>query len=59
MPGKVNPVIPEAVNQVAFAIMGNDLALTVAADGTIYIASGDAIYRSDDRGATFTVFQEL
>uniref|UniRef100_UPI0025831D09 lyase family protein n=1 Tax=uncultured Pseudomonas sp. TaxID=114707 RepID=UPI0025831D09 len=33
MPGKVNPVIPEAVNQVAFAIMGNDLALTVAAEG--------------------------
>ncbi|WP_241084750.1 lyase family protein, partial [Pseudomonas viridiflava] len=26
MPGKVNPVIPEAVNQVAFEIIGNDLA---------------------------------
>jgi aspartate ammonia-lyase len=33
MPGKVNPVIPEAVNQVAFAIIGNDLALTIAAEG--------------------------
>ena len=31
MPGKVNPVIPEAVNQVAFQIIGNDLALTIAA----------------------------
>lgn len=33
MPGKVNPVIPEAVNQVAFTIIGNDLALTLAAEG--------------------------
>lgn len=40
-------------------VAGVPQALTVAADGTIYIASGDAIYRSDDRGATFTVFQEL
>lgn len=33
MPGKVNPVIPEAVNQVAFDVIGNDLALTMAAEG--------------------------
>lgn len=33
MPGKVNPVIPEAVNQVAFEIIGNDLSLTLAAEG--------------------------
>jgi aspartate ammonia-lyase len=32
MPGKVNPVIPEAVNQVAFDVIGNDLALTMAAE---------------------------
>ncbi|NLJ62952.1 MAG: aspartate ammonia-lyase, partial [Alcaligenaceae bacterium] len=32
MPGKVNPVIPEAVNQVAFEIIGNDLTLTMAAE---------------------------
>ncbi|MFZ3025797.1 aspartate ammonia-lyase [Pseudomonas sp.] len=32
MPGKVNPVIPEAVNQVAFEVIGNDLALTLAAE---------------------------
>ncbi len=32
MPGKVNPVIPEAVNQVAFQITGNDLAITMAAE---------------------------
>ncbi len=33
MPGKVNPVIPEAVNQVAFEVIGNDLAVTIAAEG--------------------------
>ncbi len=30
MPGKINPVIPEVVNQVAFHIMGNDLTVTAA-----------------------------
>jgi fumarate hydratase class II len=30
MPGKVNPVIPEAVNMVAAHIIGNDAAVTVA-----------------------------
>lgn len=32
MPGKVNPVIPEVVNQVAFNIMGNDHTITMAAE---------------------------
>lgn len=32
MPGKVNPVIPEVVNQTCFKIIGNDLALTFAAE---------------------------
>lgn len=32
MPGKVNPVIPEAVNQVAYEVVGNDLSVTLAAD---------------------------
>ncbi|MDR3589268.1 MAG: aspartate ammonia-lyase [Negativicutes bacterium] len=31
MPGKVNPVIPEAVNQAAFHVMASDLAITLAA----------------------------
>ena len=30
MPGKVNPVIPEVVNQVAFNIIGNDMTITMA-----------------------------
>src|SRR5512136_2656927 len=32
MPGKVNPVIPEVVNQVAFEVIGNDLTVTLAAE---------------------------
>ena len=32
MPGKVNPVIPEAVNQVAYQVAGHDLAITMAAE---------------------------
>jgi aspartate ammonia-lyase len=32
MPGKVNPVIPEVVNQVAFKVIGNDLSVTMAAE---------------------------
>ena len=32
MPGKVNPVIPELVNQVAFHVIGSDLVVTLAAE---------------------------
>ncbi len=32
MPGKVNPVIPEVVNQIAFKVIGNDLTITMAAE---------------------------
>lgn len=32
MPGKVNPVIPEMVNQVAFAVIGADVTVTFAAE---------------------------
>ena len=33
MPGKVNPVIPEVVNQVAFLVIGHDLTVTLCAEG--------------------------
>ena len=33
MPGKVNPVIPEVINQIAFTVIGNDLTVTMAAEG--------------------------
>lgn len=32
MPGKVNPVIPEVVSQVAFLVAGNDVTITMAAE---------------------------
>ena len=32
MPGKINPVIPEVVSQVAFNVIGNDLTITMAAE---------------------------
>ncbi len=32
MPGKINPVIPEVVSQVAFNIIGNDITITMAAE---------------------------
>ena len=33
MPGKVNPVIPEVVNQMAFAVVGNDMTVTMCVEG--------------------------
>ncbi|MFW8565205.1 aspartate ammonia-lyase [Orrella sp. 11846] len=33
MPGKVNPVIPEVVNQVAFEVIGLDMTVSMAAEG--------------------------
>jgi aspartate ammonia-lyase len=33
MPGKVNPVIPEVVNQVCFMVIGHDLTITLCAEG--------------------------
>src|SRR5690349_1887884 len=33
MPGKVNPVIPEVVNQIAFLVIGNDVTVSFAAEG--------------------------
>ena len=33
MPGKINPVIPELINQVAYIVCGNDLAVTMSAEG--------------------------
>ncbi len=32
MPGKINPVIPEVINQIAFNVIGNDTTITMAAE---------------------------
>ncbi len=34
MPGKVNPVIPEAISQVAYQVIGNDVAVSMAAEAS-------------------------
>src|SRR3712207_4430784 len=34
MPGKVNPVIPEVVSQIAFNVIGNDMIITMAAEAS-------------------------
>jgi aspartate ammonia-lyase len=31
MPGKVNPVMPELMNEICFKVIGNDLTVTMAA----------------------------
>ena len=36
MPGKVNPVIPEAVTMVSADVIGNDVSITVAAQAGNY-----------------------
>lgn len=33
MPGKVNPVMPELINQICYQICGNDMAITMAVEG--------------------------
>jgi aspartate ammonia-lyase len=32
MPGKVNPIIPEVVNQIAYEVIGNDITVTMASE---------------------------
>lgn len=32
MPGKVNPIIPEVVNQIAYEVIGNDVTITMASE---------------------------
>ena len=65
MPGKVNPVIPEVVNQVAFRIMGNDVTVSMAVEAGQFELNAfepvvfDALFQSitilDRAVRTFTV----
>lgn len=65
MPGKVNPVIPEVVNQVAFRIMGNDVTISMAVEAGQFELNAfepvvfDALFQSitilDRAVRTFTV----
>ncbi len=56
MPGKVNPVIPEVVNQIAFEVFGNDLTVTFAAQaGQLQLNAFEPIIAS----ALFRSFKHL
>ena len=65
MPGKVNPVIPEVVNQVAFRIVGNDVTISMAVEAGQFELNAfepvvfDALFQSitilDQAVRTFTV----
>ena len=37
MPGKVNPVMPEVINQIAFQVIGNDHTICLASEAGIRI----------------------
>lgn len=48
MPGKVNPVIPEVLNQVAYEVIGNDVTITMAAEsGQLQLNAFEPIDRHD------------
>ncbi len=48
MPGKVNPVIPEVVNQVAFKVIGMDVSITLAAEaGQLQLNVMEPVIASD------------
>ncbi len=53
MPGKVNPVIPEVVNQVAFAVVGHDLTITMAAE------AGQLQLNAMEPVIAFSLFQSI
>jgi aspartate ammonia-lyase len=53
MPGKVNPVIPEVMNQVAFQVIGNDLAITLGAE------AGQLQLNVMEPVIAFNIFQSL
>ncbi len=56
MPGKVNPVIPEVVNQVAFEVFGNDVTVTFAAEaGQLQLNAFEPVIAS----ALFRSFKHL
>ncbi len=56
MPGKVNPVIPELVNQIAFTIIGRDTTITLAAEaGQLQLNAFEPVIA----GALFDSLDEL
>ena len=60
MPGKVNPVIPELVNLVAFRVMGNDYAVTLAAhSGQLQLNAYEPLEGASHDGVAAPALQRL
>ena len=60
MPGKVNPVMPELVNLVAFRVMGNDYAVTLAAhSGQLQLNAYEPLEGAGDDGVAAPALQHL
>ncbi len=53
MPGKVNPVIPEVINQIAFRVIGSDVAVTIAA------ASGQLQLNAFEPIIGYSIFESI
>ena len=65
MPGKVNPVIPEAVIQVAAQVIGNDAAITLGGLGSIFelntmmpLMAHDLLFSAESLGAAASLLAE-
>ena len=60
MPGKVNPVMPELMNQLCFKVMGNDLTVTLAAHSGLLQLNAyepvEAIAMMESQGLFFKAF---
>jgi aspartate ammonia-lyase len=60
MPGKVNPVMPELMNQLCFKVMGNDLTVTLAAHSGLLQLNAyepiEAIAMMESQGLFFKSF---
>jgi aspartate ammonia-lyase len=53
MPGKINPVIPEVVNQISFRVIGSDLTVTMAA------ASGQLQLNAFEPIIAYSIFESV
>ena len=57
MPGKVNPVMPELMNQICFKVMGNDVTVTIASqDGLLQLNAYEPVVAVCHHGIAGTPF---
>ena len=57
MPGKVNPVMPELMNEICYKVIGNDVTVTLAShDGLLQLNAYEPVVASGHHGIAGTVF---